>query len=561
MMNKAVLFILFASMLLVQKIDAKNPDVYKVSYANYENARVGNEPSTSILYAENIVALDAATNQIQSFIDFEKNQNLDFITFEEELFKLITSFDSLPKPFLKSDLENILGYECKHAEFTSFSNKIEVWYTEEAKAKGSPYKNYLPTKNALVLKVVINGSYGLVATKIEKLKKAALPILPSGNAKQISSAEFEELKIKSRYKSIQIFSKEIVNFEGDLDPPVGDLKANKTYRFSKGTVILRKIGLPQMLKEGAYVYAKLTCSSLGDAYDRTGSVFLLPVNSNKLSMLNALQFGVDKLPVTKDNLGEEYQGFVSDENYTVPTEVMRFFTSFGVDYFNNRRPINNYNWENSAVYKQEITTLIPNDNDSVWVGVFIGNYSKEGHQVSLELDFYPGFENPENTQKLIEPLFLTVNLMEMSGQNYPNLFGNDTLKVEFDVPENAENLQLLFTSTGHGGWGGGDEFNQKINQIFIDGNEVYKVIPWRTDCASYRFSNPASGNFSNGMSSSDLSRSNWCPATLTPPYIVPLKNLSSGHHTLKLVINQGEAEGGSFSHWGVSGVLVGNLKE
>jgi hypothetical protein len=71
--------------------------------------------------------------------------------------------------------------------------------------------------------------------------------------------------------------------------------------------------------------------------------------------------------------------------------------------------------------------------------------------------------------------------------------------------------------------------------------------------------NPASGNFQNGLSSSDLSRSNWCPATLTPPYIIPLKNLEPGEHTLEVVIDQGKDEGSSFSHWGVSGVLTGNI--
>ena len=326
-------------------------------------------------------------------------------------------------------------------------------------------------------------------------------------------------------------------------------------------MILKKIALPEIVKDGAYVYAKLTCSSLGDAYDRTGSVFLLPVNSNKQSMLNALRFGIDKLPVLTDNSGIEYQGFTTDSSYVVPTELMRFFTSFGVNYFNNRRPINNYDWENEVVYKQEISALIPDDVDSIWVGVFIGNYSKDGHQVSLELDFYPGFGTSEGQQKFIAPLFMTINIMEMSGQNYPKLFGNDTLTVAFEVPENALDLSLLFTTTGHGGWGGGDEFNPKLNEVFIDEILVFGVVPWRTDCATYRLLNPASGNFSNGMSSSDLSRSNWCPATLTPPYIIPLNGLAAGTHVIKIVVDQGKNEGGSFSHWGVSGVLVGKIRD
>jgi hypothetical protein len=62
------------------------------------------------------------------------------------------------------------------------------------------------------------------------------------------------------------------------------------------------------------------------------------------------------------------------------------------------------------------------------------------------------------------------------------------------------------------------------------------------------------------LSSSDLSRSNWCPGTLTPPYVIPLDSLTPGKHTLEVIIEQGDDEGGSFNHWGVTGVLTGTTK-
>jgi hypothetical protein len=116
---------------------------------------------------------------------------------------------------------------------------------------------------------------------------------------------------------------------------------------------------------------------------------------------------------------------------------------------------------------------------------------------------------------------------------------------------------MLYTSTWHGGWENGDEFNPKMNRILIDGVEVFKIVPWRTDCGTFRLSNPASGNFGNGMSSSDYSRSNWCPATLTPPYHIPLSSLVPGKHKLEVIIDQGEDEGESFNHWNISGILTG----
>ena len=57
---------------------------------------------------------------------------------------------------------------------------------------------------------------------------------------------------------------------------------------------------------------------------------------------------------------------------------------------------------------------------------------------------------------------------------------------------------------------------------------------------------------------SDLSRSNWCPATVTPPYFIPLQ-LNPGEHTIQVVIDQGDDEGSSFNHWGVTGILTGEF--
>ena len=166
------------------------------------------------------------------------------------------------------------------------------------------------------------------------------------------------------------------------------------------------------------------------------------------------------------NDGKKYQGFRQENNFIPAMELMRFFTSFGAGHFNDKRVINNYPWEETAVYKHDITSLIPNDKDSIWIGVFIGNYDKGGHKIDLDLHFYPSFEETNMASKWIQPLFNTVNIMEMSGQQYPRFFKNDTLEVEFEIPEGIEDPTLVFTSTGHGGWGGG---NMKLLYIFFIG--------------------------------------------------------------------------------------------
>ena len=142
--------------------------------------------------------------------------------------------------------------------------------------------------------------------------------------------------------------------------------------------------------------------------------------------------------------------------------------------------------------------------------------------------------------------------MEMAGQDYATMFDSDKgLEVGFTIPEGLTNVQLSYITTGHGGWGNGDEFVPKKNTILVDEKEVFSFTPWRTDCGSYRLGNPASGNFNNGLSSSDLSRSNWCPGTVTNPILIDLGNLSPGKHTMRIKIPQGATEGTSFSSWNV----------
>jgi hypothetical protein len=495
--------------------------------------------------------------RIKTYIDYKRRLIAKVIKYKDSLFRVDTPFDNLPEGNLTGQKDTVLGMECQHMVYDYFSNKVEVYYTEESGKRGSPYSNFIPSDRALVLKVVINGNREIIANKIDAFDREVARDYPYEKATPITAAEFEELKIKSRYISIPIFTEQIINFDPSLPKPNLNNQAGDTvYRLSNGTVVLKKISLPEIVRNGAYIFANLKCRSNGDAYDRTGSVFAIkPVGG--LTMLDALQDSIRLLPFLTDKKGNKYHGYRLQNGFTPAMEIMRFFTSFGADHFNDKRIINNYPWEKTATYKQEVTHLIPTDNNEIWIGVFIGNYSKGGHIIDLDLEFYPSFEKDAVVSKWIQPLFNTVNIMEMAGQEYPRLFKTDTLIVEFEIPDSIKNIDLYYTSSGHGGWGGGDEFNPRLNEILVDGELLFKIAPWRTDCAKFRLYNPASGNFENGMSSSDFSRSNWCPACSTPPYVIPLHDLEPGHHQMQIIIHQGDDEGSSFNAWAVSGILSG----
>lgn len=554
------LIILFFPFILMAQ---NKSDIYKVTYDQHRNGKKTNR-KTEIFFQNQLVFLTKEADKVQQYIDFKNNLNISTIKFEDKIFKKEIPFETLPSPKKENDSLIILGYNCQHVSFSYFSNRIDVWYTEETTVKGTPNSNYLPSKKALVLKMVYNGNQTLIATDITKVKNYKPFISFNDNSILVNKSEFEEIIINSRYTRLHIFDNEIINYNPNLMIPKEDeLIADKVYHFSKGSVVMKKIKITPDLKNSAAIFAKLTCKSNGDAYDRTGSVFIIPTKKEGVdtTLLDAFLYGLDRLPVYTDNKENKYQGIITEKGYVPEIEILRFFTPFGVNHFNDKRKINNYNWEKKATYKGEVTSLIPIDEDEIWIGVFIGNYDDGGHIISLELDAYPSMNinSKKSKKKYIEPLFSTVNTMEMSGQNYGGLFANDTLKVNFEIKENLENLQLLYTTTGHGGWGSGDEFVPRMNKVFVDGVEIFKIIPWRTDCASYRLSNPASGNFRNGLSSSDLSRSNWCPGTLTPPYIIPLSMLQKGKHVIEVVIEQGPNAGPSTNHWSISGTLVGQF--
>jgi len=469
-----------------------------------------------------------------------------------------SEFAEYPEITLTDESENIMGYNCKKAQSVLRSNNIEIWYTTELNVKGTPMMSS-GIVDGLVLKIVRNGNYALVASDIEVLKQGdESGIIPENLGEKVDQALYRYKITNSFVTSVNIFKDEQISWGNPFENPEGE-QSGKIYHFAGGTIIAKKVKLPQITSD-YQIFAELTQYSNGDAYDRTGSVFIISEEKEK-SFFDALQNGVKTVPAFSAANGKEYFCTVSTPDYSPAVELIRFFTPFGVNHFNESVQVYGQQWEKNSYYKQEITELLPLLQKEVWIGVFIGNYDKGGHKVSLNLKYYPGNqivrEDKDDKQTWIFPLFNTLNIMEMAGQEYGTMFENDSLEIEFEVPEGIKNIYLRYLSTGHGGWDGGDEFNKKVNSIFIDEKLVHSFIPWNSDCGAFRKYNPASGNFWNGLSSSDYSRSGWCPGEATNPVYFPLDNLNSGKHKLKVAIPLGKSEGGSFSHWNISGVLIG----
>ncbi len=571
-MSKIVLFLLI---LALQTVVYSQKGVFnkigRVEYSTWKNEVIQKGKTKLVLEYSNEIAKSWIDNSNKDLIPevplkynyFNYKQKKVYrqaILLEKDSIYTEMDFRDLSSFKPEGETSMVLGYNCQKYVGSSFSNKIEIWVSKDLGIKGTPLF-WFPYEEGIVLKYVRNGNTGWEATDISiRKKKKKTNFYPQQLGDKVSDIEFTNRVANAFIKNIEVFSNQIINWGDKIDNPNCD-STDSLYRFAGGTIIVKKMNLP-VVPEGTSVFAEVTEKSNGDAYDRTGSVFVIPVDKNK-SFLDGLKYGVDSLPKYISKEGKEYQGVVVRENYDPLIELMRFFTPFGVNYFNDKRDVG-INWADSVVYKQDVSHLLPVLRNECWVGVFVGNYDGGGHKVSLNLKYYLNEqERSDKPQKKywIQPVFNTTNVMEMAGQEYGTMFRDDTLTVDFDVPEGVRNVQFQYITTGHGGWGNGDEYLPKKNEVFLDSEPFFSFTPWRVDCGTYRKYNPASGNFWNGISSSDGSRSGWCPGTVSHPYFTFLDDIKPGKHQIKVYIPLGEPEGNMSSAWNISGVFIGEIEQ
>ena len=132
----------------------------------------------------------------------------------------------------------------------------------------------------------------------------------------------------------------------------------------------------------------------------------------------------------------------------------------------------------------------------------------------------------------------------------------------FEVPEGAAGARIDYLVTGHGGafspgcFGAAEEFCQRTHDLYLDGELLQELSPWR-DCsdnctltrndsgfgpAQYCAQNPCAD-----PNSARASRANWCPGQKTDPFVLTASELQvAGSHELTRTI-QGLAKGGTWT--------------
>ncbi len=547
------------SVLMLAQSEYNSDKITKIVYQQFHNGQARENQNPIWVYADAQYAYMTTRDQWNktapfpsemTFVEHQTGHYTQFTSLNEH--DIIATIDTtsikLQTFELLDETKDILGFTCKKAKTSINSNTIELWYTNELNIKGSP--TILGQNLGLVLEYIRNGNFSIQAVALEK-KTIQLPeFIANKQYRLLDKITYQDQVWRSRFTTIPLFDRQQIHFSDTYEA------RENTLRFASGTIVVKKVEFP-VLNANHQLFLDLSEQSNGDAYDRTGTVFLIPQDKAK-SFFDGLNDGVNTLPIFENGNGKKYQGVIATDDYNPAVELMRFFTPFGVKHFNERLTLKGLTWQDSAYYRQEITqyaSLL--SGQEVYIGVFIGNYDKGGHIVSAHITIH-NQEATEEPLRQVVPLFNTLNIMEMAGQEYGTMFDHEKgLTMDFTLERPMKNVQLIYTTTGHGGWGEGDEFVPKKNTIILNGKTVFDLIPWRSDCGSYRQYNPVSGNFSNGLSSSDYSRSNWCPGTITNPYIIDLGDLQAGKHHIQVLIPQGAPAGSSFSAWNVSGVIVG----
>ena len=457
----------------------------------------------------------------------------------------------------RSDIEWKVEGPAKERKYTCSinSNTLVFVMDETVKQNATPLPYYGLAKGVL-RSFTRNGQLRIKLAKSTWINNAPWPGI-GALGRRVSPRELDRIMKDRLVVTTRIFDNEQICWgkkNAHIDGGIRAIPADTVLHYAGGTLILKKVKLPRLPHHYQH-FVEIHQQSNGDAYDRTGSLFIVTPG-----FFEGINQHPDSLPTFVGRDGQRYQGMISQTGYDAPLELVRFFTPFGVGHFNDRMKGYGIDWRDETYYRQEITDLYHFDDDVV-IGAWIGNYDGGGHIVTVDIKSYPNdYTIPEDNTEvsgLALPCFNTCNVLEMAGQNYGKLFATDSLTVIFKLYPETKSAKLRYISTGHGGWGEGDEFVPKTNTILIDGKPAFTHTPWRQDCGCYRDLNPVSGNFWNGLSSSDFSRSGWCPGTATQPVYFDMSPWADGkEHTLTVAIPQGKPVEGMFSHWAVSGTLL-----
>lgn len=134
----------------------------------------------------------------------------------------------------------------------------------------------------------------------------------------------------------------------------------------------------------------------------------------------------------------------------------------------------------------------------------------------------------------------TVNNYTATGTD---VIGQTTKTFTFNVPNALSNAKIYVISSNHGANNGGEEYNRRSHEIYVDGTLIDTYIPGGKSCEPYRQYN-TQGNGIYGTGTKNLSYwtsfNNWCPGDIIPIRSYELGSVTQGSHTFNVKIPQAQ---------------------
>lgn len=125
--------------------------------------------------------------------------------------------------------------------------------------------------------------------------------------------------------------------------------------------------------------------------------------------------------------------------------------------------------------------------------------------------------------------------------------GTTRKTLEFELPGDSEQTQLVLITSNHGANAGGEEYVRRDHYVYVDDMLAAHYKPGRTTCEPFRkYNTQANGIYGPSPMSDEAwqSFSNWCPGDVIDIRIVELGALPSGPHTFVIDVPDAVFTGG-----------------
>ncbi len=200
-------------------------------------------------------------------------------------------------------------------------------------------------------------------------------------------------------------------------------------------------------------------------------------------------------------------------------------------------------------YRVELSHLAPLLKGTVDLRAFIDTWASPGWRVTFTLE-YSKEHNPLPVDWIVPLIYEESITSEF-----------DPIVMQVEIPDSSYRIEMHYLVSGHCTDGtDADEFESKFNVVKVDGLEILRYKPWRSDCTDFRDINPFTRHWPDGTWSSDYSRSGWCPGDWVRPMVTDLRmDLPAGVHNMEFSIEdvRPRDENDHYGYWRVSAYLVG----